>query len=65
MFVILQAVRPFISNLAVLGCTQLTDLNGDLTPFQRRYMKDVLRIQEMERKLVKLVIKLVKLVIKF
>lgn len=40
-----------IQQLGDLGVIQFTDLNGDLTPFQRRYVSYVKRCDEMERKM--------------
>eukprot|EP00455_Lapot_gusevi_P028790 TRINITY_DN3084_c0_g2_i6.p1 TRINITY_DN3084_c0_g2~~TRINITY_DN3084_c0_g2_i6.p1 ORF type:complete len:581 (+),score=196.23 TRINITY_DN3084_c0_g2_i6:104-1846(+) len=46
-----EAAKSFVHNLAELGCTQLTDLNAELNSFQRRYIKEIQRITEIERKL--------------
>ena len=40
-----------IRELGVLGCMQFTDMNPDLTPFQRRYVSYVKRCDEIERKI--------------
>ena len=34
-----------------IGCVQFTDLNSELTPFQRRYVSSVKRCDELERKI--------------
>ena len=46
-FVYLQC----LADLGRLGVIQFTDLNPDLTPFQRRYVSYVKRCDELERKL--------------
>jgi len=46
-----DAARDCLSELGALGVLQFTDLNPDLTPFQRRYVSYVKRCDELERKL--------------
>lgn len=46
-----DAAHTCISDLGKLGMIQFTDLNPDLTAFQRRYVAYVKRIDELERKL--------------
>jgi len=46
-----DAAHDCLSDLGLLGVIQLTDLNPDLTPFQRRYVSYVKRCDELERKL--------------
>lgn len=45
-----DAAHACISDLGKLGCVQFTDLNPDLTAFQRRYVAYMKRIDELERK---------------
>mmetsp|Transcript_33638 Transcript_33638/g.37818 ORF Transcript_33638/g.37818 Transcript_33638/m.37818 type:complete len:116 (+) Transcript_33638:507-854(+) len=40
-----------LAELGKLGVIQFTDLNPELTPFQRRYVSYVKRCDELERKL--------------
>lgn len=40
-----------LSDLGKLGVLQFTDLNPELTPFQRRYVSQVKRCEDLERKL--------------
>lgn len=40
-----------VTDLGRLGVIQFTDLNPDLTAFQRRYMREIKRCDELERKL--------------
>lgn len=46
-----EASAACIRELGVLGCIQFTDLNPDLTPFQRRFVSYIKRCDEIERKL--------------
>lgn len=46
-----EAAPACIRELGVLGCMQFTDLNPELTPFQRRYVSYVKRCDEIERKI--------------
>mmetsp|Transcript_15219 Transcript_15219/g.25272 ORF Transcript_15219/g.25272 Transcript_15219/m.25272 type:complete len:886 (+) Transcript_15219:43-2700(+) len=46
-----DASHACIRELGQLGCIQFTDLNPDLTPFQRRYVAYIKRCDEMERKI--------------
>jgi len=46
-----DAAHDCLADLGRLGCVQFTDLNPDLTPFQRRFVSYVKRCDELERKL--------------
>lgn len=46
-----EAAPACIRELGVLGCVQFTDLNPELTPFQRRYVAYIKRCDEIERKI--------------
>jgi V-type H+-transporting ATPase subunit a len=46
-----EAAPACIRELGILGCVQFTDLNPDLTPFQRRYVGYIKRCDEIERKI--------------
>jgi len=46
-----DAAHACIRELGQLGCIQFTDLNPDLTPFQRRYVAAIKRCDEIERKI--------------
>jgi len=46
-----DAAHDCLADLGRLGVIQFTDLNPDLTPFQRRYVSYVKRCDELERKL--------------
>lgn len=46
-----DAAHQCLTDLGKLGVIQFTDLNPDLTPFQRRYVSFVKRCDELERKL--------------
>lgn len=46
-----EAAPACIRELGVMGCVQFTDLNPELTPFQRRYVSYVKRCDEIERKI--------------
>jgi V-type H+-transporting ATPase subunit a len=46
-----DAAHDCLADLGKLGVVQFTDLNPDLTPFQRRYVSYVKRCDELERKL--------------
>eukprot|EP01031_Cornospumella_fuschlensis_P029996 gene29996-36231_t len=46
-----EAAAACIRELGVLGNVQFTDLNPDLTPFQRRYVSYIKRCDEIERKI--------------
>jgi len=46
-----DAAHECVHQLGELGSMQLTDLNPELTPFQRRYVNYIKRCEELERKL--------------
>jgi len=46
-----DAAHDCLADLGKLGVLQFTDLNPDLTPFQRRFVSYVKRCDELERKL--------------
>jgi V-type H+-transporting ATPase subunit a len=46
-----DAAHSCIRELGQMGCIQFTDLNPELTPFQRRYVAYVKRCDEIERKI--------------
>lgn len=46
-----EAAPACIRELGILGCIQFTDLNPELTPFQRRYVAFIKRCDEIERKI--------------
>eukprot|EP00522_Entomoneis_paludosa_P015247 CAMPEP_0172459786 /NCGR_PEP_ID=MMETSP1065-20121228/34165_1 /TAXON_ID=265537 /ORGANISM="Amphiprora paludosa, Strain CCMP125" /LENGTH=885 /DNA_ID=CAMNT_0013214617 /DNA_START=67 /DNA_END=2724 /DNA_ORIENTATION=+ len=46
-----DAAHDCLADLGKMGVIQFTDLNPDLTPFQRRYVSYVKRCDELERKL--------------
>lgn len=46
-----DAGHACIRELGQLGCIQFTDLNPELTPFQRRYVAYIKRCDEIERKI--------------
>jgi len=46
-----DAAHGCLADLGKMGAIQFTDLNPDLTPFQRRYVSYVKRCDELERKL--------------
>ena len=46
-----DAAHDCLADLGKLSAIQFTDLNPDLTPFQRRYVSYVRRCDELERKL--------------
>lgn len=46
-----EAAPAAIRELGILGCFQFTDLNPELTPFQRRYVSYIKRCDEIERKI--------------
>ena len=46
-----DAAHDCVQKLGDLGVLEFTDLNPELTPFQRRYVNYVKRCDEMERKL--------------
>lgn len=46
-----DAAHSCIKELGQLGCVQFSDLNPDLTPFQRRYVSYIKRCDEIERKI--------------
>lgn len=46
-----DAAHSCIADLGRLGTIQFTDLNPELTAFQRRYVTYMKRIDELERKL--------------
>ena len=45
------AAAACIAEIGILGCMQFTDLNPELTPFQRKYVTNVKRCDEIERKI--------------
>ncbi len=46
-----EAAPSCIRELGILGCLQFTDLNPELTPFQRRFVAYIKRCGEIERKI--------------
>ena len=46
-----EAAGASIRELGTLGCLQFTDLNPEVTPFQRRYIQYIKRCDEIERKI--------------
>lgn len=46
-----EAAAACIREVGILGCIEFTDLNPDLTPFQRRYVNFIKRCDEIERKI--------------
>ena len=46
-----EAAPACIRELGVMGCFQFTDLNPELTPFQRRFVAFIKRCDEIERKI--------------
>jgi V-type H+-transporting ATPase subunit a len=46
-----EAAPAAVRELGILGCFQFTDLNPELTPFQRRYVSYIKRCDEIERKI--------------
>jgi V-type H+-transporting ATPase subunit a len=46
-----EAAPACIRELGIMGCFQFTDLNPELTPFQRRYVAFIKRCDEIERKI--------------
>lgn len=46
-----EAAPACIRELGVMGCFQFTDLNPELTPFQRRYVSLIKRCDDIERKI--------------
>lgn len=46
-----DAAHDCLADLGKMGVLQFTDLNPELTPFQRRYVSKVKRCDELERKL--------------
>lgn len=46
-----EAAPGCIKELGKLGCIQFSDLNPELTPFQRRYVSYIRRCDELERKI--------------
>jgi len=51
LFINEDAAHDCLADLGKMGVLQFTDLNPDLTPFQRRYVSYVKRCDELERKL--------------
>lgn len=45
------AAAACISEIGVLGCMQFTDMNPELTPFQRKFVTNIKRCDEIERKI--------------
>lgn len=46
-----EAAPACIRDLGTMGCFQFTDLNPEVTPFQRRYVAFIKRCDEIERKI--------------
>ncbi|KAG6457957.1 hypothetical protein O3G_MSEX010593 [Manduca sexta] len=46
-----EAAYDILSQLGEMSCVEFLDLNTDMQPFQRRYVAEVCRCAEMERKL--------------
>ena len=46
-----DAAHACVKELGQLGCIQFSDLNPELTPFQRRYVAYIKRCDEIERKI--------------
>lgn len=46
-----EAAPACIRELGIMGCFQFTDLNPELTPFQRRFVAFIKRCDEIERKI--------------
>uniref|UniRef100_A0A1I7RN47 V-type proton ATPase subunit a n=1 Tax=Bursaphelenchus xylophilus TaxID=6326 RepID=A0A1I7RN47_BURXY len=46
-----EAAYTCVSELGELGVVQFRDMNPDVNPFQRKYVKEIRRCDEMERKL--------------
>ena len=46
-----ESALACIRELGFLGCIQFVDLNPDLTPFQREYVSNIKRCDEIERKI--------------
>lgn len=46
-----EAAPACIRELGGIGCFQFTDLNPELTPFQRRYVTFIKRCDDIERKI--------------
>ncbi|CAD5207209.1 unnamed protein product [Bursaphelenchus okinawaensis] len=46
-----EAAYACVSELGELGVVQFRDMNPDVNPFQRKYVKEIRRCDEMERKL--------------
>jgi V-type H+-transporting ATPase subunit a len=51
LFVQIEAARDTVDELGNLGLIQFKDLNPDVSPFQRNFVNEVKRCDEMERKL--------------
>lgn len=51
LFVQPEAAYPVVSELGEKGTVQFRDLNGDVNAFQRKFVNEVRRCDEMERKL--------------
>ncbi|KAK9298332.1 hypothetical protein QLX08_008333 [Tetragonisca angustula] len=51
LFIQPEAAYPSVSELGETGTVQFRDLNGDLNYFQRKFVNEVRRCDEMERKL--------------
>jgi V-type H+-transporting ATPase subunit a len=46
-----EAAYQCVAELGELGVVQFRDLNPEVNPFQRKYVKEIRRCDEMERKL--------------
>ena len=46
-----EAAREVAHEIATLQCVQFTDLQEHVNAFQRRYTRDIVRVQEVERRL--------------
>ncbi|BFZ57139.1 H(+)-transporting V0 sector ATPase subunit a [Savitreella phatthalungensis] len=46
-----EVARSTVSALGEIGCVQFRDLNADTSAFQRAFVKDVRRVEEIERQL--------------
>jgi len=51
LFVQVEAAHDTVHELGSLGCIQFRDLNPEMSAFQRHFVNDVKRLDEMQRKL--------------